>query len=154
MFRLVPIVALIALGSVAWQAVPPQRGDASGVAGKKADQQPQKKQELEPALRKFMLQKLEASNDVLAGLMTDDFDRIANAADKLSRMSQAEEWRVSNDPTYARFGREYRQAIERLKSKTRKSAPEQTAVAWMNVTLSCIECHQWVRNTIIADDSK
>ena len=105
----------------------------------------------EPILARFMRKKLGASNKVLKGLMTDDFDSIEQGADDLMKMSLAEEWRVSNDPTYARYSLDYQNTVRKLKVKAKKSTVDGSALAWMDVTMSCIECHDWVRNVLIAD---
>ena len=107
----------------------------------------------EPILRKFMRKKLEASNNVLEGLVTDDLDLVERGAKRMLRMSKAEQWRVSNDPTYARFSKEFQQTVDRLTEKSNKGSVDGAALAWMDVTLSCIECHEWVRNMLITGKS-
>lgn len=115
---------------------------------KDAQEKPKKPQ---PALTRFMRKKLDASNKVLEGLMTDDFDMIEKASDDLLKISMEERWRISADPTYGRFSREFRSTIKKLKTKAKKDSIDGTALAWMDVSMSCIECHEWVRNIIIAD---
>jgi len=108
----------------------------------------------EPILRKFMRQKLEASNMVLEGLVTDDLGMVEVAADRMLKMSKAELWRTMADRSYARYSNQFVRAVERLKAKSKKAGSvDGAALAWMNVTHSCIECHEWVRNVIIADVS-
>ncbi len=113
---------------------------------KKDEKQDQKK---EPILARFMRQKLGASNKVLKGLVTDDFEEIEKGADALMKMSLAEEWRVSNDPSYARFSLDYQHTVRKLKAKAKKGTIDGSALAWVDVTMSCIECHEWIRNTVI-----
>ncbi len=117
---------------------------------KKADDQKQEKPK-KPVLARFMRKKLDASNKVLEGLMTDDFEMIEKASNDLLKISMQERWRISADPTYARFSREYRNTINKLKAKAKKGSTDGTALAWMDVSMSCIECHDWVRNMVIAD---
>lgn len=105
-------------------------------------------------LAQFMRQKLEASNMILEGLVVDDLKLINKGSERLTRISNAEQWRITNDPTYGRFSREFRGTLTKLKEKSKKGSLDGAALAWMDVTLSCIECHEWVRNTIIADRSE
>ncbi len=112
----------------------------------KQDEKPQ-----EAVLARFMRKKLDASNKVLKGLMTDDFEDIEKGADALLAMSMQERWRVSADPTYGRFSREYRSAVRKLQAKSKKETTDGAALAWIDVTMSCIECHDWVRNIVVAD---
>ena len=106
----------------------------------------------EPILARFMRQKLGASNRVLKGLVTDDFEEIEKGADALMKMSLAEEWRVSNDPSYARFSLDYQNTVRKLKAKAKKGTIDGSALAWVDVTMSCIECHEWIRNTVIVEN--
>ena len=105
----------------------------------------------EPILRRFMRRKLDASTMVLEGLVTDDMGMVEVAANQLLKMSKAELWRTTNDRSYARYSNEFDRAVERLKEKSKKGSVDGAALEWMNVTHSCIACHEWVRNVIVAD---
>ncbi len=102
-------------------------------------------------LKDFMRQKLKASNQILEGLMVDDMQMIDKAADTLLRMGKAEHWRASNDMMYLQHSREFMTTVEDMQKKARKDSLDGTSLAWINVTMKCIQCHEWVRNTIIAD---
>ena len=53
------------------------------------------------AMKAFMRKKLEASQSVLEGLATEDFDLIALGARQLKTTSAAAEFMVNNDPMVA-----------------------------------------------------
>lgn len=101
-------------------------------------------------LRDFMRRKLEASNKILEGLVTEDGELIAVGAETLAEMSTAEQWRVSNDVMYKQFSEEFQRAARKLKTAAEKEKFDDVALKWIAVTMSCIECHKWVRGIRIA----
>ena len=110
-----------------------------------------KKDEPEPALPKFMRQKLHASNQVLEGLCTEDMKMVTDGAATLMKMSREEQWRVSNDMMYRRYSKEFVNAVEELEQEAKDEDMDGTSMAWVNVTMKCLKCHEWVRNSVIAD---
>ena len=103
------------------------------------------------ALDVFMQQKLNASTLILRGLMTDDLEMVEKNADKLLEMSRAEQWRASNDMMYLQHSTQFRNAVDDLRKKAARKSTDGASLAWVNVTMSCIQCHQWVRNVVLAD---
>ena len=108
--------------------------------------------ELSP-LKGFMRLKLQASNHILEGLVTDDMKKVTTGALMLQEMSVAEKWRVSNDMLYRQHSREFRDSVNVLQEKADKNSLDGVTLAWMDVTHNCIQCHQWVRNELIAETS-
>lgn len=106
------------------------------------------------SLDKFMQLKLSASTRILEGLMTDDLEAVADNADKLLNMSKGERWRASNDMMYLQHSTQFRIAVDDLYKKAEKKSIDGASLAWVNVTMSCIKCHEWVRNVILADLEK
>ncbi|MEZ6063394.1 MAG: hypothetical protein R3C19_23860 [Planctomycetaceae bacterium] len=102
-------------------------------------------------LKDFMRQKLKASNQILEGLMVDDMTMVDKAAGALLTMSKAEQWRASNDVMYLQHSREFSTAVEEMQKKAQKDSLDGASLAWINVTMKCIQCHEWVRNTVIAN---
>lgn len=102
-------------------------------------------------LRDFMRKKLEASNDILEGLATDDTDLIEKGATKLSEMSATEHWRVSKDAMYKQFSDEFTRNADKLKEAAKEKNIDRAALRWMDTTMSCIECHRFVRNVLVVN---
>ena len=111
-----------------------------------------KKETPEHALEKFMRQKLHSSNQILEGLCTDDLKMVSDGAKSLKKMSGEEQWRVSNDILYKRYSGEFVQAVEELQKESEDNDMDGTSMAWVNVTMKCLKCHEWVRNAVLADD--
>ncbi|MCA9088176.1 MAG: hypothetical protein KDA90_06005 [Planctomycetaceae bacterium] len=104
------------------------------------------------ALREFMRQKLIASNQILEGLVTEDAEMIRVAADRLNKLSQAEQWRVRNDVMYRQFSGEFQRITEQLSVAAKKGNMDQAALKWMDATMSCIECHRFVRGVMVTKE--
>jgi len=102
-------------------------------------------------LNDFMRRKLHASNQILEGLVTDRMSIVESGAKLLLEMSDAEQWRASNDALYLQFSRTFRDSVETLIDKAERKSIDGVALAWMDVTMNCIQCHEWVRNVMVAD---
>lgn len=103
-----------------------------------------------PALAEFMRHKLDHSNDIMEGLLIEDSKMITKAAEKLKKMSDAEEWRVSNDMMYRNHSEDFRRAVDKLIVAAKGTSIDRAALASFDVTLSCIDCHRYVRSVLIA----
>ena len=110
-----------------------------------------KQDEPERALERFMRQKLQASSLILEGLCTEDLKMVSEGSDTLMKMSREEHWRVSNDVMYRRYSEQFIHAVEELKHEAEDNDMNGTSMAWVNVTMKCLKCHEWVRNTVLAD---
>lgn len=115
------------------------------------DPAPAKNEDPKPALRSFMRQKLDASNKILEGLVTDNLAAVGEGADALMQMSSEAKWRVSNDVLYRRYSTEFISAVGELKDTAQAGNADGAALAWMSATMRCLKCHEWVRNTVLAD---
>lgn len=105
-------------------------------------------------LRDFMRQKLGASNQILEGLVLDDPTLIKQGAEVLNQMSTAEKWRVKNDALYREFSADFRRITASLMDAADKGDTDQAALKWMDATMSCMECHRYVRGMRVTDASK
>jgi cytochrome c556 len=102
------------------------------------------------AHRQFMRNKLDASQKILEGLCIEDFNLIEQGADALLKIGNAEEWRISNDPIYRQKSSEFLRVADRLKKRATEKKLDGVALTWVETTMSCIECHRWVRAELIA----
>jgi hypothetical protein len=65
--------------------------------------------------------------------------------DDLKTMSSAENWRVSHDAMYRQHSSEFRRAAERPAKRGTAKRLDTAALAYMHVTLTCINCHKYVK---------
>lgn len=101
-------------------------------------------------LREFMRQKLDASNQILEGLCTEDMALVKAGADKLGELSEAERWRVSTDAMYKQFSTDFREITLALSRAAEGDNPDRVALKWMDATMSCLDCHRFVRGMRLA----
>ena len=131
----------------------PGKGESTEETKRPVSTRQVKKEPERSPLQSFMHQKLEASNQILEGLVIDKMQKVNAGADILLEMSDAEKWRASNDMLYLQHSRSFRDSVKELKKKAKKGSVDGAALAWMDVTLNCIQCHEWVRNVLIADST-
>jgi hypothetical protein len=101
----------------------------------------------------FMRAKLEHSQKVLEGLTTEDFDMIAKGAGQMEVLSQEAAWQVLQTPEYRQQSLEFRRSAQALREAANKKNLDGAALYYVDVTLKCVRCHQYVRHVKSADAS-
>lgn len=81
----------------------------------------------------------------------DDLKTVASGTQTLLKMPSEAKWRVTNDMMYRRYSTEFVQAVEELQKEAEENDIDGASMAWVNVTMKCLKCHKWVRNTVLAD---
>lgn len=116
------------------------------------DKKPPTVQEARPTKEQsiFMRRKLDASNQILEGLLIEDSGLVVKGAKGLLEMSNAEAWQVRNDVMYKQFSTEFQQSAKKLVEAAEKENFDGAALRWIDTTLKCIECHKFVRGARIA----
>jgi hypothetical protein len=97
------------------------------------------------AVKALMIKKLENSQKVLEGLALGDFDKIAKHADELIQISKAAEFRVHKTPQYELYSNDFRRNAETLVLMAKAKNTDGAALAYVEMTLSCVKCHKHVR---------
>ena len=152
----IPIAFLIALSILAARSWQPsaqaspfehEKEKSKAAAKEKADKEEKDK----TALAEFMHAKLDASTEILEGLLMEDEKKIIKGAEKMREMSQAEKWRISNDMMYRHHSEDFRRNVDKLITSAKGNSIDRAALNWFDVTLSCIDCHRWVRRVLIAE---
>ncbi len=99
----------------------------------------------------FMRKKLEASNKILEGLCTEDMALVKEGANALRELSAAEKFRVSNDVMYRQFSTEFQSLTQELIKAAESGNQDRVALKWMDATMSCMDCHRFVRGLRVAE---
>lgn len=102
----------------------------------------------------FMRRKLEASNQILEGLVTEDAELVLKGAKVLVEMSSAEKWQVKHDVMYKQYSSEFQQAARKLVEAAEKENFDAATLKWIDTTMKCVECHKFVRGARLADNVK
>lgn len=113
-------------------------------------QEPAKK----AALQKFMRAKLALAQGLLEGLAVEDFAKLDKNAKALLLLTTAEEWSVSKNSLYLQHSDEFRRAIKQLNKNAEAKNLDGASYSFVQLTMSCVECHRFVRNELIADKDK
>ncbi len=119
------------------------------VTAEEAVNLPAKPQQPDQELRDFMRKKLEASSQILEGLALEDHALIKQGAEALAKMSTTEKWHISKDVMYRQFSNEFQRNAEKLVDAANDKNINRAALRWMDATMSCIECHRFVRNDLV-----
>jgi cytochrome c556 len=93
----------------------------------------------------FMRAKLVHSQKVLEGLTLENFDAVSKHAQQMALMSQDASWDVLQTQEYYERSADFRRSIGELKNAADKKNLDGAALAYMGVTLKCIECHRYLR---------
>ena len=101
-----------------------------------------------PSRAEFMRRKLDFSKLVLEGITLEDYDKVARGGKALLLLSQAAEWEVPtipNVPDYVVKTRQFQDLAEDLMKKARDKNLDGSTLAYLRLTMSCVECHKYVR---------
>lgn len=96
-------------------------------------------------VNKLMLEKLQCSQKLLEGIAISDFAKISANAEKLIQLSNTEEWLVLKTPRYEMHSNEFRRTAEALIQKSKAKSIDGVTLAFFEMTMSCVRCHQYVR---------
>jgi hypothetical protein len=123
---------------------PPSRADdvTKAAERKTAKDRPRVKKVL---LHAFMRTKLAASQKVLEGLVVEDFDMISKGVGELIVVGRAAEFMVSDDEAYVEHADDFRRILKKLAVAANEKRLEGATLAYMDMTMSCVECHKHVR---------
>jgi hypothetical protein len=102
-------------------------------------------------LDSFMRRKLELSKDALKGIVTEDFPLIKKTAEGLEKMSRQAEWEVFHLDEYNHFSAEFRRIARSMAKQAENKNIDGSALAYMQLTMSCVECHKFTRGVKMAD---
>ena len=95
----------------------------------------------------FMRAKLKHSQAILESLVTEDFDGVTKGAQELSLLSLATQWQVLQTPEYVTRSNEFRREVDALSEAAKQKNLDGATLAFVKVTMNCVECHKFVRST-------
>jgi len=104
----------------------------------------------ERATKEFMRDKLELSKRLLEGLAIEDYDLLVVQGNKLSAMSRESNWRVFENPDYEQQSITFRRHVDSLVKAAGDKNLDAATLAYVRVTMSCVDCHKLVRGKLLA----
>lgn len=99
----------------------------------------------------FMREKLDLSQKALEGVVVEDFEMVARNARRLGVMSGEAAWRRYEHPLYEEQSAQFRRNVNLLVKAAEEKNLDAATLAYLRVTMSCVECHKLVRGTLMAD---
>ena len=98
----------------------------------------------------FMRIKLEHSKKVLEGLALEDYPMISKHANKMSLLSHEASWNVLQTEEYLLHSGEFQRTAATLTEAAQKKNLDGAALAYVELTMKCINCHKYVREVRMA----
>jgi len=98
----------------------------------------------------FMRLKLTHAEKLLGALAVEDFDTVARESQQISLLTNDEQWQVLQTPDYLRHSLEFRDAADRLTKAGREKNLDSATLAYVEMTMRCVNCHKHVRNVKMA----
>jgi hypothetical protein len=94
----------------------------------------------------LMVLKLKESQALLEGLALNDLAKVQKSAEELLRISKEAQFRkVLNTPKYEYHANSFQRAAETAIEKAKAKNIDGATVAYLDMTLSCVRCHQYTR---------
>lgn len=95
-------------------------------------------------VKKLMKAKTGYAHRLLDAVVAQDFDTVREEAFRLRAVAQTADWNVLDTAAYARESEGFVHATERLQATAKERNGDAVALAYVDVTLSCIHCHRYV----------
>jgi len=105
----------------------------------------QEKKKDENPTAALMKKKLAASQKLLEGLALNDFTMIKENSDALHDISLEASFKSLKTPRYELYADEFQQTTEKLSKAAKEKNLDAAALAYVDLTLNCVKCHQHVR---------
>ena len=85
------------------------------------------------------------SQKLLAAIALEDFEEISRTSQKISLLTEDENWRVIQTAEYRRHSDDFKRASNAVTEAARKKNLDGAVLAYMQMTMQCVQCHQHVR---------
>jgi hypothetical protein len=103
-------------------------------------------------LKQLMRHKLKQSQSVLEGLVQNNARMIMDNARELRKVGEDSQWRVSPNISYIKYSEEFVRLADLLGQRAKENDLSGATLAYLRMTINCIECHKYVRdNRIVLD---
>ena len=101
--------------------------------------------------KQFMREKLEHSQKLLGALATEDYFTLQKMSERLSAMTQHADWQAFQNPDYTAFSAGFRAHANALTKAARDRNIDASTLAYVRMTMSCVDCHKFVRGKQVAE---
>jgi hypothetical protein len=98
----------------------------------------------------FMKLKLNHAQKSLEAITIEDYAAMAKHAQALSLLSREATWRVLQTEEYVQHSTEFRRTADALGAAAKKKNVDAAALAYVDLTMKCVNCHKYVRGVRMA----
>lgn len=102
------------------------------------------------ALKRLMQQKLEHSQSILAAVATSNWGEMERHSQALIQVTRDPAWMVMTTAEYTRQSQTFVRAAEDLLDTARRRDLDGAPLAYVSMTLSCVQCHRYAARARIA----
>lgn len=103
-----------------------------------------------PSTGRVMREKLTHSQTILEAIMTSNFASLQRASAQLEKATESPAWSVFKSPEYLRQSAAFVRATLDLGDAARARDLDAAAMHYMSLTLSCFQCHRYMKNSRMA----
>ncbi len=122
----------------------------AGFADEKPKGKDKEKEETDPKKMTVMKRKLYYSQKSLEGLAMNDFDKVTVGADGLMECIKDVTWKINQTDKYLLYSNEFMRRAESLKKAAKDKNTDAAALAYVDMTLTCVKCHKYLREDRIS----
>jgi hypothetical protein len=105
------------------------------------------------AAKEFMRDKLELSQRVLEGVVTENYELIITKGTRLSAMTKEADWRLFENPDYDQQSLTFRRQVDALVKAAKDKNLDAATLAYVRMTMGCVDCHKLVRGKLVASST-
>jgi len=103
------------------------------------------------ALARLMRQKLDHAQALLAAVTTSNWQQLEQHSEALVQITNDPAWIVLRTPEYTRQSQAFLRATEEMVDAAKRRDPDAAPLAYVSLTLSCVQCHRYVARARVAD---
>ena len=92
-----------------------------------------------------MERKLKHAQGLLNGLALNDFDKITREADALILARTEATWKINETEKYMRHAVAFDDQLQRIKKAAKNKNIDAATLAYVDMTLTCVKCHDTLR---------
>ena len=99
----------------------------------------------EPKKPTLMQRKLTHAQKLFEALALDDFAKMEVSAGELQLCAKEASWQVVKKPNYETYSNDFVRQLDAIKTAAKKKNTDAAALAFVEMTLTCVKCHKFVR---------
>ena len=123
-----------------------------GGIGRADDKQPKPNED--PKKPSVMQRKLAYSHRALEALAKKDFKELDKAADGLIECVKDLTWKINETERYLVYTNDFLRRAEGLKKAAKDKNIDAAALAYVDMTLTCVKCHNYLRGDDVRAEIK